>query len=96
MVAGTLIDPPTTATLTPIFRLNVTQINNGQKNFNVNGLLLAHVPINQIYEYGDEVSLARSIANAASRRGFFLSDYLARQGHSQLHAGQRSDSLAGQ
>jgi len=80
MVAGTLIDPPDYRDAYTNLRLNVTQINNGQKNFNVNGLLLAHVPINQIYEYGDEVRLRGQLQTPPQDEDFSYQDYLARQG----------------
>ncbi len=50
LVTGTLNDPPDYRDAYTNLRLNVKQIDNGQKNFNVSGLLLAHVPINQTYE----------------------------------------------
>jgi len=50
LVTGSLNDPPDYRDAYTNLRLNVKQIDNGQKFFNVSGLLLAHVPINQTYE----------------------------------------------
>ena len=80
LVTGTLIDPPDYRDAYTNLKLNVTQINNGQKFFNVSGLLLAHVPINQIYEYGDEVRLRGQLQTPPQDEDFSYQDYLARQG----------------
>ena len=80
LVTGTLIDPPDYRDAYTNLRLNVTQINNGQKFFNVSGLLLAHVPIDQIYEYGDELRLRGQLQTPPQDEDFSYQDYLARQG----------------
>ena len=80
LVTGTLIDPPDYRDAYTNLRLNVSQINNGQKFFDVSGLVLAHVPINQIYEYGDEVRLRGQLQTPPQDEDFSYQDYLARQG----------------
>ena len=80
LITGTLIDPPDYRDAYTNLRLNVSQINNGQKFFDVSGLLLAHVPINQTYEYGDEVRLRGQLQTPPQDEDFSYQDYLARQG----------------
>jgi competence protein ComEC len=80
LVTGTLNDPPDYRDAYTNLRLNVKQIDNGQKSFNVSGLLLAHVPINQIYEYGDEIRLRGQLQTPPQDEDFSYQDYLARQG----------------
>ncbi len=80
LVTGTLNDPPDYRDAYTNLRLNVNQIDNGQKIFNVSGLLLAHVPINQTYEYGDEIRLRGQLQTPPQDEDFSYQDYLARQG----------------
>ncbi|MGA7195225.1 MAG: ComEC/Rec2 family competence protein [Anaerolineales bacterium] len=80
LVTGTLTDPPDYRDAYTNLRLNVKQIDNGNKSFNVSGLLLAHVPINQTYEYGDEIRLRGQLQTPPQDEDFSYQDYLARQG----------------
>jgi len=80
LVTGTLNDPPDYRDAYTNLRLNVKQIDNGQRFFNVSGLLLAHVPINQTYEYGDEIRLRGQLQTPPQDEDFSYQDYLARQG----------------
>ena len=80
LVTGSLADPADYRDAYTNLRLNVKQIDNGQKFFNVSGLLLAHVPINQIYEYGDEIRLRGQLQTPPQDEDFSYQDYLARQG----------------
>jgi len=80
LVTGTLNDPPDYRDAYTNLRLNVKQIDNSQKYFNVSGLLLAHVPINQTYEYGDEIRLRGQLQTPPQDEDFSYQDYLARQG----------------
>ena len=80
LVTGTLNDPPDYRDAYTNLRLNVKQIDNGQRFFNVSGLLLAHVPINQAYEYGDEIRLRGQLQTPPQDEDFSYQDYLARLG----------------
>jgi competence protein ComEC len=80
LVTGSLTDPADYRDAYTNLRLNVKQIDNGQKNFNVSGLLLAHVPINQTYKYGDEIRLRGQLQTPPQDDDFSYQDYLARQG----------------
>ncbi len=80
LVTGSLTDPADYRDAYTNLRLNVKQIDNGNKLFNVNGLLLAHVPINQTYEYGDEIRLRGQLQTPPQDEDFSYQDYLARQG----------------
>ena len=80
LVTGALNDPPDYRDAYTNLRLNVKQIDNGQRFFNVSGLLLAHVPINQTYEYGDEIRLRGQLQTPPQDEDFSYQDYLARQG----------------
>jgi len=80
LVTGTLTDPADYRDAYTNLRLNVKQIDNGRKFFNVSGLLLARVPINQTYEYGDEVRVRGQLQTPPQNEDFSYQDYLARQG----------------
>ncbi len=80
LVTGSLTDPADYRDAYTNLRLNVKQIDNGNKLFNVSGLLLAHAPINQIYEYRDEIRLRGQLQTPPQDEDFSYQDYLARQG----------------
>jgi len=80
LITGTVTDPPDYRDAYTNLRLNVKQIDNGKNIFNVSGLLLAHVPINQTYEYGDEIRLRGQLQTPPQDEDFSYQDYLARQG----------------
>jgi len=57
LVTGMLTEPPDYRDAYTSLRLRVEQIDVGQHVFNVSGSLLARVPVNLAYEYGDELRL---------------------------------------
>jgi competence protein ComEC len=80
LVTGSLVDPADDRDAYTNLRLNGKQIDNGRKFFNVSGLLLAHVPINQTYEYGDEIHLRGQLQTPPQDEDFSYQNYLARLG----------------
>jgi competence protein ComEC len=80
LVTGTLTDPPDYRDAYTNLRLNVKQIDNGKSVLNVSGLLLARVPLNQTFEYGDEIRLRGQLQTPPQNEDFSYQDYLARQG----------------
>jgi len=80
LVTGTLVEPPDYRDTYTNLRLNVTQLDNGKKIFNVGGLLLARVPANQMYEYGDELRLRGPLQTPPQNEDFSYQEYLAHEG----------------
>ena len=80
LVTGTLVEPPDYRDTYTNLRLRVQEVDTGENQFKVNGLLLARVPANQTYHYGDILRLRGQLQTPPENEDFSYKDYLARQG----------------
>jgi len=80
LVTGSVTDPPDYRDSYTNLRLRVRQIDNGKGSFDATGLLLARVPADQTYEYGNQVRLRGQLQTPPQDEDFSYQDYLARQG----------------
>jgi competence protein ComEC len=80
LVTGTLIEPPDYRDSYTNLRLQVQQVDTGQDQFKVSGLLLARVGPNEMYHYGDVLRLRGRLETPPQDEDFSYRDYLARQG----------------
>ncbi len=80
LVTGTLTEPPDYRDNYTNLRISTEQLDTGQHTFDVHGLLLANVPINQIYHYGDHIRLRGRLQTPPVNEDFSYQEYLARQG----------------
>jgi competence protein ComEC len=83
LVTGTVIDPPDERDTYTNLRLQVSAVNTGDESLVVQGLLLARVPADQSWHYGDVVRLRGHVQTPPDNEDFSYHDYLARQG---IHA----------
>ena len=79
LVTGTLADPPDYRDTYTNLRVRAQSVDNGKKPFQVGGLLLARVPANQLYQYGQNVRLRGRLETPPKNEDFSYRDYLARQ-----------------
>lgn len=80
LVSGTLIEPPDVRDTYTNLRLQTAEIDTGNYQFNVHGLVLARVPPNQEFQYGEHLRLRGRLATPPANEDFSYRDYLARQG----------------
>ncbi len=80
MVTGTLVDPPEYQDNYTTLRLRVQQVDTGLDQFKVDGLLLARIPANQEFHYGDVIRVRGRLETPPENEDFSYRDYLARQG----------------
>lgn len=80
LVTGTLTEPPDYRDTYTNLRLSTEQVDAGQHTFAVHGLLLANVPPNQPYHYGDHIRLRGRLQTPPVNEDFSYQEYLARQG----------------
>ena len=80
LVTGTLVEPPDYRDRYTNLRLRVEEVDTGNYQFKVNGLLLARIPDNQTYHYGDIVRLRGRLLTPPEDEDFSYRDYLAREG----------------
>ena len=80
MVTGILVEPPDYQDTYTNLRLRVQQVDTGLDQFNVSGLLLARIPANQDFHYGDVLRLRGRLETPPENEDFSYRDYLARQG----------------
>ncbi len=80
LVTGWIVEPPDDRDTYTNLRIRVQQIDTGQDTFDVGGLLLVHVPPDQIYHYGDILRLRGKLQTPPVNEDFSYRDYLARQG----------------
>jgi competence protein ComEC len=84
LVTGTLSEPPDYRDTYTNLRLQVTSVDTGDDSpLKVHGLILARVPPNERYRYGDQVQLRGRLETPPENEDFSFRDYLARQG---IHA----------
>lgn len=79
LVTGTLVDPPDVRDTYTNLRLRAQVVDTGADQFPVNGLVLARVPANYIYQYGQNVRLRGHLETPPEDEDFSYRDYLARQ-----------------
>lgn len=80
LVSGTLVEPPDYRDTYTNLRLNTQEVDTGKGQYRVNGLLLARVPANTTYHYGDVLRLRGRLATPPENEDFSYRDYLAREG----------------
>jgi competence protein ComEC len=83
LVTGTVTDPPDTRDTYTNLRLEVTDVDTGDGNLPVDGLILARVPPGGDWHYGDVLRLRGHLKTPPENEGFSYLDYLAHQG---IHA----------
>ncbi len=80
LVTGTLVEPADERDTYTNLRLQVREVDTGENQFEVNGLLLARVDPNRTYRYGDLLRLRGRLQTPPANEDFSYRDYLARQG----------------
>ncbi len=80
LVSGTLIEPADYRDQYTNLRLQVSEVDTGLNRFRVSGLLLARVPPNRVYHYGEMVRLRGRMQTPPENEEFSYRDYLAYQG----------------
>ena len=80
LIIGTLVDPPDYRDTYTNLRIRAQLVDNGKKLFEVRGLVLARVPVNQAYQYGENLRLRGRLETPPKSEDFSYQDYLARQG----------------
>ncbi|MEP7137641.1 MAG: ComEC/Rec2 family competence protein [Chloroflexota bacterium] len=80
LITGTLIEPPDYRDTYTNLRMKVTAVDTGDSELPIeNSLILARVPNNQIYNYGDNLRLRGKLKTPPSNEDFSYQDYLAAQ-----------------
>jgi len=79
LVTGTLTEPPDYRDNYTNLRVRVTGVDTGDRQLPVQGLLLARVPNNQVFHYGDIVRLRGKVKTPPENEDFSYRDYLAAQ-----------------
>jgi competence protein ComEC len=79
LITGTLVDPPDYRDNYTNLRIRAQALDNGKKQFQIGGLLLARVPVNQAFQYGQNVRLRGRLQTPPENEDFSYRDYLARQ-----------------
>jgi competence protein ComEC len=79
LVTGTLTEPPDYRDNYTNLRVRVTGVDTGDRQLPAEGLLLARVPNNQVYHYGDIVRLRGKVKTPPENEEFSYRDYLAAQ-----------------
>ena len=79
LITGTLTEPPDYRDNYTNLRLQVTQVNTGDRTLPAEGLLLARVSNNQVFHYGDILRLRGELKTPPENEDFSYRDYLAAQ-----------------
>ncbi len=79
LITGTLTEPPDYRDKYTNLRIQVTEVNTGDRELPVKGLLLARVSNNQVFHYGDIVRLRGKLKTPPENEDFSYRDYLAAQ-----------------
>ncbi|HSB00988.1 MAG TPA: ComEC family competence protein, partial [Anaerolineales bacterium] len=77
LITGTLVEPPDYRDDYTNLRLNVSNVDTGDGDLPVNGLLLARVSGNQVFHYGEIVRLRGKLKTPPENEEFSYRDYLA-------------------
>ena len=83
LVTGTLVSPPDQRDTYTNLRLEVSAVNTGDETLPVHGLILARVPPDTRWHYGDIVRLRGHLQTPPTNEDFSYLDYLA---HQDIHA----------
>ncbi len=78
-ITGTVSEPPDYRDNYTNLRLDVSQVDTGDRSLPAEGLLLARVSNNQVFHYGDIVRLRGSLRTPPEDEDFSYRDYLAAQ-----------------
>ncbi|MGE5377970.1 MAG: ComEC/Rec2 family competence protein [Bacteroidota bacterium] len=78
-VTGTLVEPPDYRDNYTNLRVKVTGVDTGDRQLPAEGLLLARVSNNQVFQYGDIVRLRGKVKTPPENEDFSYRDYLAAQ-----------------
>jgi competence protein ComEC len=79
LITGYLVEPPDYRDSYTNLRLKVTNVDTGDGNLEVGGLLLARVDSNQAFQYGDIIRLRGKLKTPPENEDFSYRDYLAAQ-----------------
>ncbi|HSJ87664.1 MAG TPA: ComEC/Rec2 family competence protein [Anaerolineales bacterium] len=79
LVTGVVVEPPDYRDNYTNLRVQVTQVDNGDRQLPANGLILVRVSNNQVFHYGDIVRLRGKLKTPPENEDFSYRDYLARQ-----------------
>src|SRR5258706_11577629 len=80
LITGSLAEPPDYRNTYTNLKIKVAAVDSGSGDLPVSGLMLARVPENQIYEYGERVRLRGQLETPPQDEEFSYRDYLAREG----------------
>jgi competence protein ComEC len=80
LVTGTLIELPDVRDTYTNLRLEVSEVNTGDKSLPVSGLILARVQSGPTFHYGDVIRVRGMLETPPENEEFSYRDYLARQG----------------
>jgi len=80
LVTGTVIDPPDVRDTYTNLRIQVRTVNTGDQDLPVQGLLLAHISSDRVWQYGDVVRLRGQVETPPEAEDFSYRDYLVHQG----------------
>ncbi len=78
-ITGTVSEPPDYRDNYTNLRIDVSQVDTGDRSLPAEGLLLARVSNNQIFHYGDIIRLRGSLRTPPENEDFSYRDYLAAQ-----------------
>ncbi len=79
LITGTLVEPPDYRDEYTNLRIDVSDVDTGDGDLQVSGLLLARVSANQTYHYGDIIRLRGKLKTPPENEDFSYRDYLAAQ-----------------
>ncbi len=79
LITGYLVEPPDYRDSYTNLRIKVTDVDTGDGNLEVNGLLLARVDANQVFQYGNVIRLRGKLKTPPENEDFSYRDYLAAQ-----------------
>ncbi len=95
LVTGTLAEPPDYRDTYTNLRLQVSEVDTGEGRYKVSGLLLAQVPVNQTYQYGENLRLRGRLQTPPEYEDFSYRDYLAREGILSMMSNAEATVLPG-
>ncbi len=79
LITGYLVEPPDYRDAYTNLRLQVTNVDTGDRNLEANGLLLVRVDANQTFQYGNIIRLRGKLKTPPENEDFSYRDYLAAQ-----------------
>ena len=80
LVTGTLAEPPDYRDTYTNLKIKVEAVDSGSGEMPAYGLILARIPPNQTYEYGERVRVRGKLETPPENEEFSYRDYLAREG----------------